>query len=486
MCRIYAACGVSQTPTSIVYKKGDSEEKSYFFTRNAQGDIVAVYRNSDSKLMGTYDYDLWGKLICITEAEEGIDTDGILTKNPIRYRGYYYDNETGFYNLNARYYDPQIRRFISADSMNLLMVATTSVNCKNLFNYSENNPVTNKDGSGAVVETVFDVVTLAGSIVDVCCNPTDPWAWAGLVGDAVDLIPVVTGVGEGIKGARAVAKAADKVDDVADAAADAARAAGKADNIPGACFVAGTQIKTQTGNKNIEDIQVGDYVYAKDAETGETGYKQVVQLFIKEATELIHLQIGEERIVTTPTHPFWVAGYGFKTAGELTEGEYVENAAGELLQITSVQQELLTEPVTVYNFEVEDWHTYYVSEEEIFVHNMCSMPAGSKAGQDVGKTDFIVTPKGTSMDTSKDYNLVSVTTPTNQGGEFFQIHNTHSHNGNTPHTHRPQTNTNPVTGISSVKRIDNPTTAADIDYANNAWMQGILRERININDVGGY
>ena len=153
--------------------------------------------------------------------------------------------------------------------------------------------------------------------------------------------------------------------------------------------MAGTQIKTQTGNKSVEEIQVGDYVYAKDAETGETGYKQVVQLFIKEATELIHLQIGEERIVTTPTHPFWVAGYGFKTAGELTEGEYVENAAGELLQITSVQQELLTEPVTVYNFEVEDWHTYYVSKEEIFVHNMCSATPLKSGTSTIKSSDLV-------------------------------------------------------------------------------------------------
>ena len=204
--------------SSLTYQKGSGEEKSYFYTRNVQGDITAVYRSEDSKLIGTYEYDLWGKPVRIKESQPGIDKDGILQKNPFRYRGYYYDNETGFYNLNARYYDPQIRRFISADSMSVLMTATVSMECKNLFTYSENNPVTSKDSSGGIVETVFDVVTLAGSVVNVCKNPTDPWAWAGLAGDAVDLIPCVCGVGEGIKGVRAAAKLADKADDAYGAA----------------------------------------------------------------------------------------------------------------------------------------------------------------------------------------------------------------------------------------------------------------------------
>ncbi len=111
--------------------------------------------------------------------------------------------------------------------------------------------------------------------------------------------------------------------------------------------------------------------------------------------------------------------------------------------------------------------------------------SGKTTGQ-ASKADFIVTPKGTVMDTSMDYNLVSTTTPTNQGGEFFQIHNSHPHKGNTPHTHKQQVNTNPVTGVSSSKRIDNPTTAVDIDYADSVLRSGTMRIRINIDDVGGY
>jgi hypothetical protein len=69
------------------------------------------------------------------------------------------------------------------------------------------------DPSGHWLETVFDLFSLGMSIVDVVINPLDPWAWAGLAGDALDLIPIVTGLGEGIKGMRVVAKGADLADD---------------------------------------------------------------------------------------------------------------------------------------------------------------------------------------------------------------------------------------------------------------------------------
>jgi len=132
------------------------------------------------------------------------------------------------------------------------------------------------------------------------------------------------------------------------------------------------------GSKNIEDIEVGDLVYAKNTETGETGWKKVAKLFRCEINELVHFQIGDESIETTLEHPFWVEGEGFKAAGELEEGEYVQTADGEILPVVKVQKEYLKESVIVYNFEVEDWHTYYVSDEEVLVHNTCMMQKGGQ------------------------------------------------------------------------------------------------------------
>ena len=88
------------------------------------------------------------------------------------------------------------------------------------------------------------------------------------------------------------------------------------------------------------------------------------------------MQIGDNTIITTPTHPFWVEGYGFKAAGELKAGDLVQTAEGALLTVTGIEKEYLDESITVYNFEVADWHTYYVSEDEVLVHNMC--PVGKK------------------------------------------------------------------------------------------------------------
>ena len=134
------------TVLGIGYKKGTNDEKHYFFEKNAFGDVIAVYRNSDSVLIGTYEYDLWGNPISVKEAAGGRDTDGILQKNPFRYRCYYYDTETGFYYLNSRYYDPQTKRFISADS--ITTNTGEDVFGYNLYSYCWNSPLGKADHDG--------------------------------------------------------------------------------------------------------------------------------------------------------------------------------------------------------------------------------------------------------------------------------------------------------------------------------------------------
>jgi len=164
----------------------------YYFTKNLFGDIIGI-KNAANELVGAYTYDAWGKCTVKT------NIDGIATLNPFRYRGYYYDTETGFYYLQTRYYDPEICRFISADDPEILGDLASVVGQLNLYAYCLNNPVMYTDETGYAVETVFDIISLGFSIADVIVNPLDLWAWAGLAGDLVDLIPFVTGVGETIK-----------------------------------------------------------------------------------------------------------------------------------------------------------------------------------------------------------------------------------------------------------------------------------------------
>ena len=137
--------------------------------------------------------------------------------NPFRYRGYYQDSETGFYYCGNRYYDPAIGRFISADSTNTLMNTPMAYTDKNLYAYCDNNPVMRVDNGGEFWDTVFDVVSLCFSVVDVIKHPDDPWAWVGLAADVVSLaVPFATGGGT-------VVKAVSKADDVVDLAKTADR-----------------------------------------------------------------------------------------------------------------------------------------------------------------------------------------------------------------------------------------------------------------------
>ncbi len=122
----------------------DGKTTEYVFRRNFQGDVTHIYKlNADKtlSLAARYKYDAWGNC----EVEE-IDGSGIGAVNPIRYRSYYFDTETGLYYLNARYYDPETGRFISADDTKFLN--PDAINGLNLFAYCGNNPVMRMDANG--------------------------------------------------------------------------------------------------------------------------------------------------------------------------------------------------------------------------------------------------------------------------------------------------------------------------------------------------
>jgi len=151
-----------------------------------------------------------------------------------------------------------------------------------------------------------------------------------------------------------------------------------------ACFIAGTVVLTAEGLKKIEDIRAGDRVYAKDVEGGKQEMKEVLQTFEREVDVLVHLWIGGEEIVTTQTHPFYVEGKGWTEARELTEEDRVLDSKNEKLRVEGIRIEELREPVKVYNFEVEEYHTYYVGDAEVLVHNdNCGRGSGN-AGEGGG------------------------------------------------------------------------------------------------------
>lgn len=142
---------------------------------------------------------------------------------------------------------------------------------------------------------------------------------------------------------------------------------------PTYCFEAGTPVVTENGAVAIEDITVGDRVLSYDYVTGEQSYQTVTATFIRQTNELIALSVCGEQIVTTPRHPFYVVNddtyHGYTAAEYLSAGDCILTADGNYAVIEAVEKQLLAEPINVYNFTVENNHSYYVGETELLVHN---------------------------------------------------------------------------------------------------------------------
>ncbi|MFR5788863.1 MAG: RHS repeat-associated core domain-containing protein [[Clostridium] leptum] len=121
----------------------DYNGTKYYYIFNVQGDVIGILNQAGQKIV-SYTYDPWGKVLSV----DGSEASTIGQINPIRYRGYYYDTETGFYYLQSRYYDPTTRRFLNSD---ILVGNVGSVGQNNLFQYCSNNPVNLADPTGYLV-----------------------------------------------------------------------------------------------------------------------------------------------------------------------------------------------------------------------------------------------------------------------------------------------------------------------------------------------
>ena len=145
----------------------------YYYVLNAQGDVVRIVDGSRS-VVASYTYDPWGKII---------SSSGTLADiNPLRYRGYYYDSETGFYYLQSRYYDPEIGRFINADSY--ASTDATGLLSTNMFAYCENDPVNKSDPTGEVAPIL--VAMAGGALVGIAEQFMTDVIYAMVTGQSLD------------------------------------------------------------------------------------------------------------------------------------------------------------------------------------------------------------------------------------------------------------------------------------------------------------
>ena len=363
-----------------------------YYLYNLQGDVMAIASAGTGQLVATYKYDTWGN--CTVDELSGY---AIGDLNPFRYRGYFWDEESGMYYLNSRYYSSEFGRFISADSQ-----VNSDILGGNLFAYCSNNPVNRTDDQGTFWDTFLDVASTAYSLWNVIKNPKEPSNWVALATDVVCLaIPCVTGGGTIVRAAKYADEAVQGVKssyhtvNSADAAYDAGKIAGSAASNPALCFTEGTLILTEDGLEEIQSIKEGDMVWSENPETKKKGLKKVVQTFVNESEELIHISAGKEKISATPEHPFYVRDRGWTGAVDLKAGDILVLQDGGYVIVEKIQHEILEKPVTVYNFEVEDFHTYYVGKNSILVHNTCMKsqakridPAQFEKEYDLAKGDF--------------------------------------------------------------------------------------------------
>lgn len=299
----------------------------YYYLRDGQGSIVKLIDGNGSTVV-SYSYDPWG--VCTTTGSMA-STLGAL--NPFRYHGYVYDEETGWYYLLSRYYNPTVGRYLSADT---LSSTGQGVLGYNMYAYCLNNPTTNYDPSGSLsFSNIFSGASLLsiglaavaiGATILTCGAAAPIMVAVAAATTTTGIVTVANGIAEVQEGLTATNDTSnDGQNFMRDAffRGDKAAYEKQRDVIAtvaevgtflctayigikgGVCFVAGTAVLTAAGQVPIESISEGDLVYASDPETGESGYKRVVQTFVNETDELVHLQYGGTTVTTTPTHPFY-------------------------------------------------------------------------------------------------------------------------------------------------------------------------------------
>ena len=284
-------------------------------------------------------------------------------------------------------------RFINGDDVANLG-AEESLTSFNLFAYCANNPVNRFDdngnwslpnwakvviGVGVIAAAAAVTVATGGAAAGTLAFAVHCAAQGALVGAATQgALGAVTG---GISGAVMHRMTTGSWSGATNAAIDGAATGFMTGAVTGAitgalssplCFVAGTTVLTAFGAVAIETIQKGDLVWAWDEGTGDVALKEVVETYVNETDELVHVFVNGEEIVTTPAHPFYSPVRGWTKAVHLRAGDILVLVNGEYVVVEKVQHEILEAPITVYNFQVEDYHTYYVADNGVLVHNSCA------------------------------------------------------------------------------------------------------------------
>ena len=162
----------------------------FYVVTNAQGDVIEL-RDGNGNVTAKYTYDSWGKLLSITNASGvALASDSFAHQISVRYRGYYYDTETGLYYLQSRYYDPETGRFFNSDDAKYLGINGSNTSY-NMFVYCENEPVLRSDSTGTRYdEKITYSPTKALAYAQKWWNSRNPdyFAYSGKGGDCANFL----------------------------------------------------------------------------------------------------------------------------------------------------------------------------------------------------------------------------------------------------------------------------------------------------------
>ena len=379
---------------------------------------VRALADESGKVTDKYVYDAFGNLISSVGS----------TKNDFLFCGEQFDPVTGLYYLRARYMNPSVGRFITMDSYEGSIDDPVSLH---KYLYADANPVSNSDPSGYNTVAELEVTTGIQSVLNQIAMP-NPKALMDLVGGIIDvgrdvISTIKDGKEQGLE-AEEIAKnvAAGLVTSLVTnfscmltslgpvgyilmgvaalvvgliavqnfAEGNTGMGIAQVMNLVSivfsmfnpTCFTGDTEVYTSDGLVCIEDVEVGDSVWAYNSETGETELKEVLNVWVKETDEILHVSTSDgETIDTTTNHPFYVEYKGWVAAGDLDVGDILYTADGDEVEVTDIELEKLAEPITVYNLEVEDFHTYFVGEYGVLVHNYGDI--------DFNSDEFLSSPK---------------------------------------------------------------------------------------------
>ncbi|TQV69679.1 hypothetical protein FKG94_23075 [Exilibacterium tricleocarpae] len=312
----------------LLVSSAHAERTTTYYHTDAVGSVVAA-SDETGALLWRKSYRPYGEKVA----------DGEGSLQSLSFTGKPHDEASGLTYMGARYYDPEVGRFMGIDAVGFQDDNPISFN---RYAYANNNPYKYVDPDGNLPFLVPFVVIVAKEV-------------------AAEGFERATGL-PAVFSMKGAAKYLSK---------RFLKKEGKKTAKGVCCFVAGTEVLTKDGYMAIEDIVLDQLVYSKDVDTGEQDWKPVTQLFKKyrKVYDLVVVDgFGEVQLVeTTDDHPFYVMGRSWVETIELQPGDQIETEGHGWVVVQSVGDSGRHD--ITYNLEVADYHTYYATQLNLLVHN---------------------------------------------------------------------------------------------------------------------